>query len=311
MIYPNKTRTRLKIRLAFLASLMLLACGAAHSADDSAAKAHAKGPAVWTLSDEDTTVHLFGLAQVLLPHTDWRSDTFNAMFERADVIVLESNGSDPDAQIKVQQAVQKFGLYSGDASLGSVLDESQRKEISAVATSLGAPMQAIDALKPWLASIQLGVLAVSKQGYDLNNGPGSVIEAEAKMANKPIQVFEGPTELLQRMAGFSEQEQIGMLLHTVRTLRDDPDQMARMNSAWLSGDVEAVADILHGDGGAWSSQAIYDSMLVERNAAWSTAIVTMMEQPGTIFVAVGLGHLAGKDSLVKMLSDKGFEVRRR
>jgi uncharacterized protein YbaP (TraB family) len=35
-----------------------------------------------------------------------------------------------------------------------------------------------------------------------------------------------------------------------------------------------------------------------------------MSQPGTIMIAVGAGHLAGKDSVIAMLQRDGYRVRR-
>jgi uncharacterized protein YbaP (TraB family) len=35
-----------------------------------------------------------------------------------------------------------------------------------------------------------------------------------------------------------------------------------------------------------------------------------MQRPGTVLVAVGAGHLAGHDSVVEMLKQRGYKVRR-
>jgi uncharacterized protein YbaP (TraB family) len=35
-----------------------------------------------------------------------------------------------------------------------------------------------------------------------------------------------------------------------------------------------------------------------------------MEQPGAVMIAVGAGHLAGKDSVLAMLKKDGYSVRR-
>jgi uncharacterized protein YbaP (TraB family) len=35
-----------------------------------------------------------------------------------------------------------------------------------------------------------------------------------------------------------------------------------------------------------------------------------MDKPGTIFIGVGAGHLAGPDSVQRMLKTRGFKVKR-
>ena len=36
---------------------------------------------------------------------------------------------------------------------------------------------------------------------------------------------------------------------------------------------------------------------VQRNEAWAKKIATLLQQPGTVFIAVGAAHLAGPDSV--------------
>jgi hypothetical protein len=47
-------------------------------------------------------------------------------------------------------------------------------------------------------------------------------------------------------------------------------------------------------------------MFVERNARWADWIRARMQTPGTVFIAVGAGHLAGKDSVLARLGDLGI-----
>ena len=35
-----------------------------------------------------------------------------------------------------------------------------------------------------------------------------------------------------------------------------------------------------------------------------------MDKPGAVLIAVGAGHLAGKDSVLEMLKKSGYKVRR-
>ena len=51
-------------------------------------------------------------------------------------------------------------------------------------------------------------------------------------------------------------------------------------------------------------------LMAQRNARWAEWIEKRMDQPGTVFIAVGAGHLAGKDSVETMLEAKGLEVDR-
>jgi uncharacterized protein YbaP (TraB family) len=51
-------------------------------------------------------------------------------------------------------------------------------------------------------------------------------------------------------------------------------------------------------------------MFAERNARWADWIAARMQTPGVVFVAVGAGHLAGRDSLLVRLGEKGIVSKR-
>ena len=46
-------------------------------------------------------------------------------------------------------------------------------------------------------------------------------------------------------------------------------------------------------------------LLIQRNGNWAKWIKDRLARPGTVFVAVGAGHLAGKGSVQDQLKDLG------
>ena len=68
--------------------------------------------------------------------------------------------------------------------------------------------------------------------------------------------------------------------------------MAEMQSAWKRGDQSVFVRML--DQLRQASPDTYRMMFTERNARWADWITARMQTPGTVFVAVGAGHLAGQ-----------------
>jgi len=58
------------------------------------------------------------------------------------------------------------------------------------------------------------------------------------------------------------------------------------------------------------SPELREALLKRRNLNWARWIQRRMAAPGSVFVAVGAGHLAGPDSVVSMLQRDGYRVRR-
>ena len=81
-----------------------------------------------------------------------------------------------------------------------------------------------------------------------------------------------------------------------------------MLTAWSRGDVEGIARTFNHDLSA--SPDLQEALIKRRNANWSHWIEQRMAQPGAVFIAVGAGHLAGRDSVVDLLKRDGYAVRR-
>jgi uncharacterized protein YbaP (TraB family) len=84
--------------------------------------------------------------------------------------------------------------------------------------------------------------------------------------------------------------------------------MAEMQTAWKRGDQSVFVRMLGQV--ERSSPDTYRMMFVERNVHFAEWIAARMQKPGVVFVAIGAGHLAGKDSVLVRLAERGIESQR-
>ena len=63
-------------------------------------------PAMWTFSDDDTTVYLYGTVHLLKPDLNWRTDALDEALKSADTLVLEADVSSPDRPSKITRTCQ-------------------------------------------------------------------------------------------------------------------------------------------------------------------------------------------------------------
>lgn len=277
----------------------------------AASQEMAAGPALWTLQDEDTTIHLFGLPGFVSEQTVWRTARLDTVFDDADLVVFEADRTSEDAQTAMQAAVVEQGLLRDGRSLADTVDAALYERVEVAADALGLPLQAIRPLKPWLVSVQLGAFNLQQQGWTVAPPPAAVIAQTARQTGAELRYLEQPGELLGRMARLPDEVHAGMLEQAVLTLETRPEEPAGIVAAWSRGDVEALADLYHGPG-AWADERLRQTMLVERNAAWTDAVSDMMAaETGIVLVAVGAGHLVGEDSLIRGLEARGYTVTRR
>ena len=289
---------------AIALTLALPAC--AKQPAKAAAAANDADPALWVVRDKDTTVYLFGTIHVLKPGLTWFDEAVKTAFDRSDEVKLEIVMPDPAT---MQGLVQATGVAApGTPPLTQRLPEAKRAAFTRAVTDLGLPADALDRYKPWLAATQLSVAPLSKLGYSNSNGPEEVISAAAKQARKPVTGLETPEQQLGFFGSLSDQAQLQFLESTVEELPKLDSTMASMVDDWARGDPDALAREMNEE--LKSSPEVAKVLLTDRNVRWASWIKGRMATPGTVFIAVGAGHLAGPDSVQAQLAKLGVKAER-
>ena len=264
-------------------------------------------PALWTLSDEDTTLHIFGTVHLLRPGLDWRSDALDAALTDADTIVFEADVTSQAAASEMMKFISTEGMLGGGQQLSSLLSDLEKAELQKALDHVGLPLGAIEPMKPWWAAVNLSVLQIQSEGYDPNSGVEMVIGAEAREADKSFEYLETIDEQLGRLANMPTDVQVDFLISSAESIEEGGDVLDTLVSEWVDGDVNGIG-LLMSNPDMMGSDEVYDALLKARNEIWVGKIEAMLDEPGTSLIAVGAGHLAGDDSVIKLLEAKGYEV---
>lgn len=267
-------------------------------------QAQGAGPALWVIRDADSTIYLFGTVHVLRPTTAWGSARVDRAFDSADQIWFEI--SNPDDQAAMTPLVMQHG-FSPDRPLSSLLTAEETADLRAAAESINVPPDRLDTFRPWLAALTLSIAPVVKAGYDPRSGVEIVLKGRALAAGKPIHGFETIDKQVGIIAGLPEADQLAFLRSTLKTFDNAALELDRLVDAWALGDVAAIENYGVQDLRE-ESEEIYQAMLVRRNTDWAGQIQTLLAGSGTAFIAVGAAHLAGDDSVQRILESRGVEV---
>jgi uncharacterized protein YbaP (TraB family) len=84
--------------------------------------------------------------------------------------------------------------------------------------------------------------------------------------------------------------QLTFLDKTVEAMPEAKPSLDAMVAEWIKGDADALAALLNAE---LDDPVLYQRLLTQRNANWAGWIEQRLQQPGTVFIAVGAGHLAG------------------
>ncbi|MFN4096991.1 MAG: TraB/GumN family protein [Sphingomonas sp.] len=263
-------------------------------------------PALWAVKDADTTVYLFGTVHVLKPGLSWFDGAVQKAFDTSDELVLELVL--PDDQAEVAKVTLPMAMDQSGKPLPQKLDPETLAVYQATLTGLGLPANAFDAFEPWFAGVTLSVLPLTMHGYDPNQGVEKQLTAKAKAGAKPISGFETLTEQLGFFDTLPEVEQVSFLKSVVKDIDKLGPQLDKMVLLWGKGDPDGLAVTMNESMEATPELA--KTLLFDRNARWADQIKTRMDKPGTVFVAVGAGHLAGEKSVQDYLAERGLKAQR-
>ena len=97
--------------------------------------------------------------------------------------------------------------------------------------------------------------------------------------------------------------QIAYLMETVEQGDKMAPMLDAMVKAWADGDPDKLAAIMNE---GMSDPMLAERLLYARNRTWADWIDSRLDKPGVVFMAVGGGHLAGKQSVQDYLEDRGI-----
>ena len=259
-------------------------------------------PALWSVRDDDTTIYLFGTVHVLKPGVQWFDGGVKRAFDGSDELVLEilePTDAQAMATTMAQAAMARDGIKLSDR-----LSPDLRQRYQAAMTANGLPWQMFEAFNPWMAGMALSVQPLEKLGYQAELGAEKTLTVAAKAAGKRVSALETVEQQLGYFAGLPMAQQVKFLDATVDGLPDMDSQFARLIRHWQQGDPERLAQEMNES--LEATPELTQVLLIDRNIKWAQWIKGRLAQPGTVFVAVGAGHLAGKGSVQDQLEQIGL-----
>jgi uncharacterized protein YbaP (TraB family) len=178
--------------------------------------ATADQPALWVLSDNDTTIYLFGTFHALDQRTDWFARNVRAAFDSSDELVLETLvPSDP---AKLHQLLERHSLA------GPMV--------------VGAPVVASDRARSFVVSAGQAMAAGRSAGMSVDSGADAVLRRIADSEGKPVDGLESFDFQLAMFAGLPSAPPSAVAAPQPDVRR----MMVDMRSAWRRGDCASFAE---------------------------------------------------------------------
>ena len=263
-------------------------------------------PALWKLADDDTTIYLFGTVHMLPMGVPWNTGPIKDALENSDTLVTEIDMS-PEKAGEIAKLFEAKGTLPKGKTLRGLMSAEQRARYEAGLAKIGVPAEAFDELEPWLASIVLGQIVAQASGFDPALGVEEVLEerAPAGIERDALETIEFQLSVFD---GLPINQQILYLLEGAEDPAEGVTVLNDLVDLWSQGRVESLGKLMNE--GFSAHPNLGERLLYQRNATWAEWIDNRMDLPGTVFVAVGTGHLAGERSVQDYLEERGFVTMR-
>lgn len=263
-------------------------------------------PALWVVKDADTTLYLFGTIHLLLKDADWHYPALDRALARSDALVVEITDDNP---ANMTALVLRLGIDAAHP-LSSLLSSGDFHRLDLAARKAGLPgTTALNVMRPWLATLTLTLAPLTRAGLDPARGVDRQLRDMMAKAGKPVRALETAEEQIHFLADMPTRLQLDMLRQTVHEADHASVELQALLDAWQAGDDAAIAR-LENELMKRETPALYQRLLVQRNAVWAGRIKAMLDTPGTVFIAVGAAHLAGPDSVQAQLQKLGIDSTR-
>jgi uncharacterized protein YbaP (TraB family) len=268
------------------------------------ASAETARPALWKVTRGGTTIFLFGTIHALPPGIDWFGGPIAQAFDQSQELVTEIVETDP---VQMQRLVISRAMLPKGQSLRAMLTPELKASYEKQLGVLGLPAQTLDGYEPWYAAIALSTMPLLRSGYASENGVENTLDARAKALGRPHGALETAEYQIGLFDSLPLEAQKRYFAEVVEQLPTVTEQLGQIVTAWRKGDAETLAALMNADE---DDPLLIEMLLVNRNKAWAKWIEQRLAKPGTVFVAVGAGHLAGPGSVQDQLAKAGITVQR-
>ncbi len=260
---------------------------------------------VWKVSKGNDSIFVGGTIH-LLSESDYPLPTeYDNAYKKSDTLVFETDIAVLNTPEFQQQIGPLIFLSDGKTIKDFVSDETLNKLMSHF-KERNIPFQNFVNFKPGFLAITLSIIEMQMMGIN-SAGVDMYYSTKATGDGKQQIWFEEPMEQMSLLADLGKGQEDSMIAYSLEEVKNIRTDLANLMSAWKSGDMKLMEEVAIVEMKS-SYPQIYDEILADRNKNWIPKIEALFGNKSTEFVLVGAAHLAGPDSVLTMLSNKGYKV---
>jgi uncharacterized protein YbaP (TraB family) len=264
---------------------------------------------LWRIEGAGGTLsHVFGTLHSSDERITSLPEAVSEAFAPSETLAIEVV-LDNAANFKIGRAM----MLPGDKRLDALLTPQQVAQLKDVVAHYHMPFAMVTRFKPWGAMIlfsyppaELLRSAAGKKPLD------EVLRERAEATGKKVLGLETVDEQIETLDGMMQADQLLLLDSTLEQAGEIERMFATLRDAYLARDLVAVYDLLNAAKAGDDTGAIErfeQRLIIDRNRRMVERMDALLQQGGA-FVAVGALHLPGRQGILQLLADQGYQVTR-
>jgi uncharacterized protein YbaP (TraB family) len=261
---------------------------------------------LWEVTGGAAPVWLFGSIHLCRPECFPLPAAVDARFSKAAVLAVEIDATRPE----IGEALLRDGASKG--RLKAQLSRAEWKRLRCQLEPLQMPETALESLPPTLANLMVSRAVARQSGFSPLYGTDLYFIAQARSGGKRLVELETVEQQLKALNAGSPREALMSLRSTIKAADDGSlkAMLEELVSAWQAGDAKRLSEALSKtEETDPASKRLFKELFERRNRRMSESNAELARQGEPVFVVVGSGHLAGRNSIPEQLMRKGFQVR--
>ncbi len=264
---------------------------------------------LYKLSANGSTIYIMGSIHLAKPELYPLDHKITQAYNKSEFLVVEVDPSSQESIQAMQDTMIRSGIYTKHKSLKTELSKKTYKVLKRYLDKTGMPLEQIEKMKPWVVMLQVTIAEMMRLGYLPELGIDKHFLDKAKTNNKKIIELETAQQQMALLSKDDKAFQDKLLLYTLESMSELEPMLDEMFNAWKQGDTNAFENImtlpLKTDA---SLNDVYADLITKRNYQMAERIEDFIRSKKDCFVVVGSGHVVGKEGIVSILRDRGYQL---
>lgn len=299
----DTTRGRAALRGLWLIPALLLV-NPAHGAGALFAQEREALP-MWEVTGGERPLYVLGSIHLLRPEVYPLDDALYEAFDAASVVAFELDLGD---MMRAAPMMMQRGMLRDGRTLRDVIGEKLYAELERRVEPLPVQAEMFSGMKPWFAAITLSAMVLQQAGFQAETGLDMHFHRRAMEADKRILGLETMEDQIAVFDELGDDAQAALMRQTLEELDESAARLDEATALWQRGDAQRLADMFLDS--MRGQEELMDRLVYQRNRDWIPGIEALLRDGEPAIVIVGMGHLIGDGSVIELLRERGWEVRR-